>query len=201
LAHPVIQVLSQLPTYTSDPTTLLTERAVQALGLKVAPAGWIIDTPQALTSAQINTAQKTAASLGLSVETRSTPHSLASLRNWATAAGILVALGVLAMTVGLIRSESANDLRTLTATGATSLTRRTLTAATAGALAVLGAALGTAGAYAAMLAWYRSDLHPLGQVPVGNLVIILVGLPALAIVAAWLLTEGQPPSVARRPLD
>jgi putative ABC transport system permease protein len=201
MAHPVIQVLGQLPSYTSDPTTLLTTRAVQALGLKVAPAGWIIDTPHALTTAQIDTAQKTAASLGLSVESRSTAHSLASLRNWATTAGILVALGVLAMTVGLIRSESANDLRTLTATGATSLTRRTLTSATAGALAVLGAALGIAGAYAAMLAWYRSDLHPLGQVPVGNLVIILVGLPAIAVTAGWLLAEGQPPSIARRPLD
>ena len=37
------------------------------------------------------------------------------------------------MTVGLIRTEAAGDLRTLTATGATSTTRRTLTAATAGA--------------------------------------------------------------------
>ena len=43
------------------------------------------------------------------------------------------------MTVGLIRSEAAADLRTLTATGATGRTRRTLTAATAGALAFLGA--------------------------------------------------------------
>jgi hypothetical protein len=31
---------------------------------------------------------------------------------------ILIALGVLAMTVGLIRSETAGDLRTLTAAGA-----------------------------------------------------------------------------------
>ena len=37
----------------------------------------------------------------------------------ATAAGALLALAILAMTVGLIRSESAGDLRTLTATGAT----------------------------------------------------------------------------------
>ena len=56
---------------------------------------------------------------------------------------MLVALGVLAMTVGLIRSETAGDLRTLTATGASSATRRTLNAATAGALALLGGILGT----------------------------------------------------------
>ncbi len=37
-----------------------------------------------------------------------------------------LALTILAMTVGLIRSEAARDLRTLTATGATSFTRRSL---------------------------------------------------------------------------
>jgi glutamate mutase epsilon subunit len=37
------------------------------------------------------------------------------------------------MTIGLIRSETASDLRTLTATGAGSVTRRNLTAVTAGA--------------------------------------------------------------------
>ena len=84
------------------------------------------------------------------------------------------------MTVGLIRSETGNDLRTLTATGASSHTRRTLTGATAGALALLGALLGTAGAYAALLLWHRSDLHPLSHVPVLNLVVILAGLPLLA---------------------
>src|SRR5204862_7044185 len=123
------------------------------------------------------------------------------LENWATAAGILLALGVLAMTVGLIRSETANDLRTLTATGATSTTRRTLTGATSGALALLGALLGTAGAYAALLAWHRSDLSPLGRVPVINLVVILAGLPLIATIAGWLLAGGEPPVIARRPIE
>ena len=45
---------------------------------------------------------------------------------------MLLALGILAMTVGLIRSEAGRDLRTLAATGATSTTRRSLAAATAG---------------------------------------------------------------------
>ena len=47
----------------------------------------------------------------------------------AAAAAILLALGILAMTVGLIRSETAGDLRTLTAAGATSRIRRTNTRA------------------------------------------------------------------------
>ncbi len=71
---------------------------------------------------------------------------------------MLLALGVLAMTVGLIRSEAAADVRTLTATGATSGTRRMLTAATAGALAFLGVVLGTGGAYIALMAGHVRDL-------------------------------------------
>ena len=126
---------------------------------------------------------------------------MAQLRNDGTAVGILMAFGVLAMTVGLIRSETANDLRTLTAAGASSRTRRTLTSATAGSLAVLGALLGTAGAYVALIAWYRSDLHPLTHVPVLDLAAIVVGLPLVAIAGGWLLAGREPPTIARQALE
>jgi putative ABC transport system permease protein len=201
ITHPTIQVIPQLPRDTSDPTTLLTTHAMQVLGLRALPAGFLIRTPQPVTSAQIQDARKVAVATGLSVESQSAQQSFAPLRNWSTAAGIVVALGVLAMTVGLIRSESARDLRTLTATGATSSTRRTLTGATAGALALLGALLGTAGAYAALLAWHRSNLHVLTHVPVGNLLIILVGLPLIATTAGWLLAGREPSAMARQPID
>jgi putative ABC transport system permease protein len=201
MTHPTIQRISQLPGDTSEPTTLLTSHGMQVLGLKALPAGFLIQAPQALTAAQIQSARKLAAAAGLAVESQSSQTSLAPLRNWSTAVGTLVALGVLAMTVGLIRSEAARDLRTLTATGASSSTRRTLTGATAGALALLGALLGTAGAYAALLAWHRSNLHPLTHVPVGNLLIILVGLPLVATTAGWLLAGREPPALARQPLD
>ena len=81
------------------------------------------------------------------------------------------------MTVGLIRSESAGDLRTLTATGATGRIRRTLTAATAGALALLGALLGVAGAYLALAATYHDNLGHLDRVPVIPLAMIVMGVP------------------------
>ena len=64
-----------------------------------------------------------AANAGLTVESRDHQSGLATIRAGATAAGILLALCILAMTVGLIRSESGRDLRTLTAAGATSMTR------------------------------------------------------------------------------
>jgi putative ABC transport system permease protein len=112
-----------------------------------------------------------------------------------------VALAVLAMTVGLIRRETARDLRTLTATGASSATRRTLTGVTAGALALLGALLGTVGAYLALLAWYRSQLHLLSHPPVVDLGVIIVGLPLAAIVGGWLLAGREPLAIARQPLE
>jgi putative ABC transport system permease protein len=198
---PKIQSFPQLPLYTSAPGALLTPDAVERLGLKEVPAAWWIQGVGPLTSQQIATARATAASIGLFVETRTKQTSSAPLRNWSTAIGILVALGVLGMTVGLIRSETAGDLRTLAATGASSTTRRTITGATSGALALLGAVLGTAGAYAALLVWYRSDLNPLERVPVANLVIILVGLPVLAGAGGWLLAGREPPAMARQPLE
>ena len=201
ITDPKIQSIGQLPIYTSDPGTLITSKAMQTLGLQPIPAAWLIQTRGPLTTAQIQTAQKAATSAGLYVETRTVQASLAPLRNWSTAAGLLLALGVLGMTVGLIRSETANDLRTLAAAGASSTTRRAITGATAGALALLGAILGTAGAYAALLAWHRSDLSPLGRVPFVNLIVILVGLPVIATVAGSLLAGGEPPVIARRPLE
>jgi putative ABC transport system permease protein len=105
------------------------------------------------------------------------------------------------MTVGLIRSETARDVRILTATGASSTTRRTITGATAGALALLGALLGTAGAYLALIAWYHHDLHPMKQIPVLNLATIVIGLPLLAAICGWLLAGREPQSIARQPLE
>ena len=197
---PKIQTAA-LPSYSSDPNALITVQAVQKFGLQAVPSAWLIRTPQPLTAAQINSARRMAAAAGLRIETRESFASLSQLGDDATAVGILVALGVLAMTVGLIRSETANDLRTLTATGASSATRRTLTSATAGSLALLGALLGTAGAYVALIAWYRSDLHPLTHVPVIDLVAIIVGLPVIAIAGGWLLAGREPPTIARQALE
>jgi putative ABC transport system permease protein len=199
-AEPRIQA-ADLPTYSSGPNTLLTTSALQRLGLQTRVAGWLIQTARPLTGAQIDAARKAAAGAGLTIETRDTKQSLKRLGQRATGAGMFLALGVLAMTVGLIRSETANDLRILSAAGATATARRALTGATAGALALLGAALGTAGAYAALVAWHRSDLTNLAHPPVVNLIAIVIGLPVVAGAAGWLLAGREPSAIARRPLD
>ena len=110
---------------------------------------------------------------------------------------MLVALGVLAMTVGLIRSETAGDLRTLTATGASGRTRRTLNAVTAGALGLLAGLLGTAGAYLALIAWHWRGLDYLGHPPLLELGVLVFGLPAAGLIGGWLL--GRTPTTISRP--
>jgi putative ABC transport system permease protein len=105
------------------------------------------------------------------------------------------------MTVGLIRGESAGDLRTLTAAGATSRIRRTLTATTAGALALLGAILAVAGAYVVMLALYHDDLSYLSDVPVLYLALAVIGVPLAAAAAGWLVAGREPPAIARTAIE
>ena len=112
--------------------------------------------------------------------------------------GSLVALGVLALTVGLIRSEAHADLRTLTASGATSRIRRTLTATTAGALGLLGAILGTVAAYLGFAAANFGNLARLLPVPLDHIVVIVIGVPAIAAAGGWLLAGADPTTLGRR---
>ena len=81
---------------------------------------------------QLEDARQTANSLGATIETKSSMERLSELTDWATAVGILLALGVLVMSVGLIPSGTAGELRILTATGASGVTRSTLAGTTAG---------------------------------------------------------------------
>ncbi|HEY2429429.1 MAG TPA: FtsX-like permease family protein, partial [Acidimicrobiales bacterium] len=134
---PKVQTLGQLPRYTSAPGILLTTGAMRRLGLEAVPAAWLIQGARPLTNQQIQSARATAAGAGLYVESRTKQPSSAPLRNWSTGVGVLLALGVLGMAVGLIRSETAGDLRILAAAGASSTTRRTITGATGCALALL----------------------------------------------------------------
>ena len=205
LANPVIQEVGALPSGTSAPNTVITEHAIHALGLQTSASGWLIQTPHPPTAAQITNARLTAGAAGMTIETKNSSPSSAEILNYATAFGIAIALGILAMTIGLIRSETARDLRTLTATGASSFTRRELTAATAFALALGGAVLGTVAAYVAAIgyAWDNplDGLSELSNVPTQQLLFILVGMPVVAAVVGWLMAGREPPAISRQPLE
>jgi putative ABC transport system permease protein len=109
---------------------------------------------------------------------------------------------VLAASVGLIRSETARDLRTLTASGASPAVRRMITAATAAPLGLLGAILGLAGAVIAGLAFAHGSLSAMfGDLPLDDVFILLAGLPLVAAAGGWLLAGREPPLIARQPIE
>jgi putative ABC transport system permease protein len=196
-----IQATNRLPDYSSAPNTVILQHRVAAWSLVAQPAGWLLQLPHALTNAQIAKARGLAAAAGIAVETRSAPsETLPKLRNYATLVGTLLALGVLAMSVGLIRSETGNDLRTLAATGAAGHTRRTLSGATAAALGLLAGLLGTTGAYLALIAWHWHRVSYLAHPPYLNLAVLVVGLPLVAFIGGWLLGR-TPASLARQALE
>jgi putative ABC transport system permease protein len=209
LANPPIQQVSELPSGTSAPNTVVTEHAITTLHLHVQngvnAVGWLIQVPDGLTAVQVTNAQRIAAAAGMGVETRNSIPSLAQIIDAATLFGIVLAIGILGMSVGLVRSEAARDLRTLSAAGASGVTRRTITAATAGALGLTGAVVGIIGGYLAAIGFFRSNsldgLSSLTSIPVTNLLVILVGMPLAATVLGWLLAGRDPAGIARQPLE
>jgi putative ABC transport system permease protein len=202
VSSPVIATFSNLPGGTDAPNTVLTEYAVSKYDLQTQLTGWLIQAPAPLTATQISAARQLALAYGVTVDTRSDNPDSGEFTAAGTALGIVIALSVLVMSVGLIRSETARDLRTLTATGAGAMTRRMITAATAAALGLLGAILGMAGAVIAGLAWEHSDLSLLfGDVPLTDVLVLLIGLPLIAAAVGWLLAGREPGFISRQPLD
>ncbi len=205
----MIQEESQLPIGTSSPNTVITESALRRLHVtsQNGLGGWAILAGAPITQAQLLSANSLAASGDLSIESKNDAPTSAEIVNWATVFGIALALGVLAMSVGLIRSETASELRTLTAAGASSRTRRSLTAVTAGGLALLGALLGTLAAYIGLFGWFRSNGREGGvsdiinHVPWDNLFFILIAMPIVATLIGWVLAGREPTGIATRPME
>jgi len=195
----VVQAID-VPDYSAAPSSLVMPASVDRHGWQAASAGWILETDQPLTAAQIIDAREQAERAGFAIEVRDEQEALSDVRTAATLVGMAMALAILAMTVGLIRGEATRELQTLVAAGATSGTRRTIVAATAGALALLGVAIGIAGAYLALIAAYLDDLEPLSNVPLAHLVAVAIGVPLLASAAGWLLS-GRDPLTSRPALE
>jgi putative ABC transport system permease protein len=189
------------PAYRSGPTTFLTEAGAAKLPLPQFTNSWLVEADHALTAAEVRAARTAAVDAGIVVEARNTQAGLLATRAIATAAGVVVALALLAMTIGLIRSEAGRDLQTLVATGATSFTQRALTAATSGSLALLGSVLGIGGAYLGLVAIYADRISDLSHPPLVELATLLFGLPLLATGAGWLLSGREPVAIVRHALD
>jgi putative ABC transport system permease protein len=209
VAHPVVQEESRLPTGTDAPNTLITESALRRLHLAGQSSldGWIIQANGPITSAQITNARAAAATKNLSIESKNDAPTSHEIVNGATLFAIALALGILAMSISLIRSETASELRTLAATGASSRSRRALTAVTAGGLAFLGALLGTVAAYVGLAGWFRTNALEGGlsdiidHMPWNNLFLIVIAMPIVAAIVGWVLAGRDPTGISARPME
>jgi uncharacterized ion transporter superfamily protein YfcC len=78
---------------------------------------------------------------------------------------------------------------------------------TAGALGFLGALLGVLGGYIGMIGWIRSNslnggIAALGSnVPVAELLFILLAMPAFAAVVGWLFAGREPAAMAHHAIE
>ncbi|MFN2563037.1 MAG: ABC transporter permease [Jatrophihabitans sp.] len=197
---PRVQTMSGLPTGTDEPNLVVTAAAAARLGLSLRPSGWLVQLPTGLTAGQLNSARVRAAAAGLTITTKTDAPSLTEVRTYACAAGVLVALGVLVLTVGLVRAESARHDQALSALGAGRRTRRAISAWTAGSLAVLAAGSGTAVAYVATVAFFRNQLSErMSNPPVLDLLAVLIGLPVAAALGGWIFS-GRRVKLVPRPV-
>jgi len=59
--------------------------------------------------------------------------------------------------------------------------------------------------YLAAIGFFRTNqldgLSELSSIPVASLLLILVGMPMVAVIAGWLLAGRQPPAIARQPME
>ena len=208
---PPIQGLSALPAGTSAPNTVFTMHAVHSLHLHLTLAAYLLTTPNDLTALQKQAALALVSTqanptLGATIETANSFASLDKVLSYALAVGLLIALCVLAMTVGLIRSETAGELRVLAAAGAGRRTRRRLTAVTAAALGFVGAVLGVVTAYLLVGAFFAQgageSLSELwSSIPVRAIGVLVLGLPLIAAVGGWCLAGREPVGLGRQPIE
>ena len=187
--------------YTSLPQVLVSPAVAAAQHWTVVRAGWLLQTPDPLTPHQLRAARTRAAAAGLAIQTRDPQTYLGRLRLMFTIGGITITLAVIAIVLVLLRIQTAPDQRVLTAVGAPRRARRKIAATTATVLAALGALLGIAGAYITLILAYSDTLNRLSNIPWTALTTIALGIPALALITAWLTAARQPPSINRPAIE
>ena len=112
-------------------------------------------------------------------------------------ASALVTLGASGVATGLAQADARADHATLAAVGADPRLRRRLTAFQAAVVAGLGALLGTVSGFVPTVAFLYADAQMRFVAPWQNLLVIAVVIPAVAALAAGLLTRSRLP-LARR---
>ncbi|WP_154792739.1 ABC transporter permease [Occultella kanbiaonis] len=178
------------------------------LAARVAPVGALLTTQGGLTQADVDEVSRGLADAGssvdLSVEGLQKSQDTVGISLLVAGAALAIALAATGLSVGLAAAESRPDLATLAAIGASPGLRRKVAGAQAGVIAVIGAVVGVG---TGLLLGYVLTLwqQTAGQwgtlwemsVPWPAVALLAVGLPALAIGGAMLLTRARLPMVRR----
>src|SRR5258706_15680842 len=101
----------QAPSYTSQPTSLMTLGGLRRRHWIHIQSGWLVQSSQPVTAPQVAAARDVAAKPGLIIEARNSQASLAKISAAATAAGALLVLCVPPITLPLMRTQAARHPR------------------------------------------------------------------------------------------
>ncbi|CAM3417465.1 FtsX-like permease family protein [Occultella aeris] len=179
-----------------------------SLAARVAPVGALLTTQGGLTQADVDEMSRSLADAGSSVdllvEGLQKSQDTVGISLIVAGAALVIALAATGLSVGLAAAESRPDLATLAAIGASPGLRRKVAGAQAGVIAVIGAVVGVGTGLAlgyVLSLWQRTagNWGALWEftVPWPAVALLAVGLPALAIGGAMLLTRARLPMVRR----
>jgi len=178
----------------------LTSTTVNEHQLRTRIGGWLLITTQPIDDETNTALARAAAENELTMTLQRDASNQTAVRRNAITAGAILALTVLAIVVTLIRSEQAQDTRTLTAVGAPARTRRLISSATAALLALTAALLAVPAGYLALLAVMSDPKAEFGfVVPVQAIAVVAIGIPTLAAAGGWLLSGREPKHLGRVP--
>ncbi|HEV2086766.1 MAG TPA: hypothetical protein VGR21_00510, partial [Cryptosporangiaceae bacterium] len=205
-------VLGGLPR-SDDGTLIVPSGLARELGLTAEPVAVAASTRRMPTVAEEDAVNATVQEQGLGsyvqIERGFTHQSDPSLLIAVLAAG-LVTLGGAGIATGLAAADGRADLRTLAAVGATPRLRRRIAMSQSGVIAVLGAGIGSiAGTVSGITVVFALDPDQAWHAPIRYLLdavavpwlalgLVLVVVPAVAMVGAGVLTRSRLPSELRR---
>ena len=186
-----------VPTDATAAPTVYSTGAAQRLGLDVRPSTLLMSFDRVPTTGEEDAARGALEEAGidpylLSVERGYTSDYGLGLLALVVGAGVIT-LGAAGVSTGLAQADARADHATLAAIGAAPRLRRTLAAAQALTIAGLGTALGIAAGFVPAVALIGAVASLDLVIPWVRLLTVLVVIPVLAGVLAWLFTRSRVP--------
>ena len=175
LYFPDVLLVSDIPGVTSDAVITLS---------------WLLVSDEPLSQEQRDRLEVAGQSNDIFINAQSVEPSFVAMRSAAMAIASLLALGVVAVAVALVRIEASNETRLLNVVGASPKTARLVSAATVAGLTIAAVAIAVPTTLVALTGVYLNPDEAFDfVVPWFELAVLLVALPAIGAGVAWLVTS------------